>query len=113
MKSSLIVLATALCAAGLLTSSANATSNQSTPKKSPQNYTCEDLLTTDFEYVPEIVYWHDGWNEKQKDLKETIVEDWYPIAVDEVWTECSKAPHKKVAEVVHHQRAKHEQKPTG
>ena len=79
---------------------------QGTPQKSPQEYTCGELLVTDFEYVPEIVYWHDGWNAKTDTLTETIGEDWEPVAVDDVWADCQKDPNQKVADVVAKQRQK-------
>ena len=80
--------------------------HETTSTKHPRDYTCEDLLVTDMEYVPEVVYWHDGWNTKDQVLTEVIDEDWMPVAVDEVWSECQKDPKQKVGDVVAAQRAR-------
>ncbi|MCB1747299.1 MAG: hypothetical protein H6977_07245 [Gammaproteobacteria bacterium] len=104
MKRSHAIAAVALGA--LLTGGvAAAEHDTSTSTKSPKDYTCEDLLVTDMEYVPEVVYWHDGWNAKDEVLSEVIDEDWMPVEVDQVWSECQKDPSKKVGDVVAAQRA--------
>lgn len=89
----------------LLAGGAAAAEHPAAPTKAPRDYTCQDLLVTDMAYVPEIVYWHDGWNAKQDVLTEVIDEDWTPVAVDQVWSECEKNPGKTVGEVVGAQRA--------
>ncbi|MGE0487150.1 MAG: HdeA/HdeB family chaperone [Gammaproteobacteria bacterium] len=71
----------------------------------PRDLTCKDLLVTDMEYVPEVVYWHDGWNARDGVMTEVIDEDWLPVEVDQVWSECQKDPTRKVGDVVAAQRA--------
>jgi hypothetical protein len=71
--------------------------------KNPATYTCAELIEADVEYVPELVYWLDGFNWAGDPVYDAGV-DWVPVEDDAVIIDCKKDPSQKAADVVKKQR---------
>ena len=67
--------------------------------KNPATYTCAELVEVDIEYVPQIVYWLDGFN-WAGDAEYNAEVDWTPVEIDTVFVECEKNPSQKARKVV-------------
>ena len=67
--------------------------------KHPATYTCAELIEVDAEYVPEYVYWLDGFNWAGDPVFDAEVE-WVPVETDTIIIECKKDPSQKAADVV-------------
>jgi hypothetical protein len=67
--------------------------------KNPATYTCAELIEVDVEYVPQTVYWLDGFNWAGDPVYDADVE-WTPVEVDTIIIECKKDPSQKASEVV-------------
>jgi hypothetical protein len=67
--------------------------------KNPATYTCAELIEVDVDYVPQVVYWLDGYNWAGDPVLDEDVE-WVPVETDTIITECKKDPSQKAAAVV-------------
>ena len=93
MKSKTASISIALIAACLLVSGV------AMAGKNPATYTCSELLEVDVDYVPQVVYWLDGYNWAGDPMLEEDVE-WVPVATDDILVDCKKDPSQKAADVV-------------
>jgi hypothetical protein len=67
--------------------------------KNPATYTCAELLEVDVDYVPQVVYWLDGYTWAGDPVYDEDVE-WVPVETDTVIIDCKKDPSQKAAAVV-------------
>jgi hypothetical protein len=67
--------------------------------KNPATYTCAELIDVEIEYVPQMVYWLDGFNWAGDPEYDAEVE-WTPVEIDTVIIECKKNPSQKARKVV-------------
>jgi len=93
MKSRVVSISVALIAACLLVSGV------AMAGKSPATYTCAELLDVDVDYVPQVVYWLDGYNWAGDPMLEEDVE-WVPVETPGILVDCKKDPSQKAADVV-------------
>ena len=67
--------------------------------KNPATYTCAELIEVDVEYVPQVIYWLDGYNWAGDPVLDAEVE-WVPVETETIIIECKKDPSQKAADVV-------------
>jgi len=67
--------------------------------KNPATYTCAELIEVEIEYVPQMVYWLDGFNWAGDPEYDAEV-DWTRVEIDTIIIECKKNPSKKARKVV-------------
>ena len=93
MKAKTATVSSALIAACLLVSGV------ALAGKNPATYTCAELIEVDVDYVPQVIYWLDGYNWAGDPM---LVEDveWVPVETDTILIECKKDPSQKAADVV-------------
>ena len=60
---------------------------------------CAELIDAEIEYVPQLVYWLDGFNWAGDPEYDADVE-WTPVEIDTVIIECKKDPSQKARKVV-------------
>ena len=67
--------------------------------KNLATYTCAELVDVEIEYIPQMVYWLDGFN-WAGDAEYDAEVDWTPVEIDTVIIECKKNPSQKARKVV-------------
>ena len=82
----------------------------------PVSITCQDIIDTDVELVPQLVYWIDGYNiaydartgEADIDPVVTVAENWLTVPANEVIAACEAEPERLASEVITEQKQKAE-----
>ena len=69
----------------------------------PAETTCQELVGTEVEFLPQIIYWIDGFN-SHGDARATVDTEWFGIPVDKIVDTCKQTPDAKAADVIkkHH-----------
>ena len=90
--------------------------NASTEKEEirPVSITCQDIIDTDVELVPQLVYWIDGYNiahnaltgETDVDPVVTVAENWLAVPANDVITACEAEPERLASEVIADEKQK-------
>jgi hypothetical protein len=96
MSKTRIVIASIALIAACLVASGTALADKG---KNPATYTCAELIDVEIEYVPQMVYWLDGFNwAGDPEYDAEVV--WTPVEIDTVIVECKKNPSQKARKVV-------------
>jgi hypothetical protein len=90
ISASIALMATCLLASGVALADKG---------KHPATYTCAELIEVDVEYVPETIYWRDGYNWAGDPVYDEEV-DWVAVETDTIIIECKKDPSQKAVDVV-------------
>ena len=80
----------------------------------PVTITCQDIIDTDVELVPQLVYWIDGYNvaydartgEADVDPVIAVAENWLTVPANDVITACEASPEKLASEVIAEEKQK-------
>lgn len=111
---------TAAAQQGTTTGSQTGTSADAPPGPSgeirPLTITCRDIVDTDVELVPQLVYWIDGYNiaydadtgQTDVDPVVTVAENWLAVPANKVITACEASPDRPAAEVIAEEKKKAE-----
>ncbi len=75
-------------------------------KSNPATYTCAELIEVDIDYIPQVVYWIDGYNWAGEEEVGVGV-DWFAVPVETIVTECEKNPSQPAAKVIKKHSKKH------
>ena len=78
--------------------------------------TCQDIIDTDVELVPQLVYWIDGYNiaydartgETDLDPVVAVAENWLAVPANDVITACEAEPERLASEVITEEKQKAE-----
>ena len=80
----------------------------------PLTLTCQDIVDTDVQLVPQLVYWIDGYNiaynaatgQTDVDPVVTVAENWLAVPAHKVITACEATPERPASEVIAEERQK-------
>ena len=82
----------------------------------PLSITCQDIIDTDVELVPQLVYWIDGYNiaydaqtgEMDVDPVVTVAENWLTVPATDVITACEANPEMLASDAIAEEKQKAE-----
>lgn len=82
----------------------------------PLSITCQDIIDTDVELVPQLVYWIDGYNiaydaqtgETDVDPVVTVAENWLAVPANDVITACVANPEMLASDAIAEEKQKAE-----
>lgn len=82
----------------------------------PLTITCQDIVDTDVQLVPQLVYWIDGYNiaydavtgQTDVDPVVSVAQNWLTVPVENIIRACEANPASTAAEVIAQERASNE-----
>ncbi|WP_210528513.1 HdeA/HdeB family chaperone [Rubellimicrobium arenae] len=82
----------------------------------PVTITCQDIVDTDVQLVPQLVYWIDGYNiaydaatgQTDVDPVVSVAENWLAVPVENIIRACEANPDSAAADVIAQERANNE-----